>query len=102
MTIFIVTYEHPDDAGWQQHLMPHLTWLQERLADGSLLSSGPFSDADVKSAMLIMTAPDQASLEIVIATDPFAIEGLIANMSIRAWDPIFGVFNDRSSMPKSK
>lgn len=101
MAVFVVTYEHPDDAGWQQHLMPHLTWLQHRIEDGSLISSGPFSDADVKSALLIMTASDQASLESIIATDPFAIEGLIANITIRSWDPIFGVFNDRSSMPKS-
>jgi uncharacterized protein YciI len=102
MRVFIVTYEHPDNEGWQQHLMPHLTWLQDRLQDGSLIASGPFSEADVKSALLIMSAPDQATLESIIATDPFAIEGLIANIPIRLWDPIFGVFNDRSSMPKPK
>jgi uncharacterized protein len=100
MTLFIVTYEHPDDEGWQQHLTPHIKWLQERIADESLIASGPFNDAVVKSALLIMRAPDQASLESIIATDPFAIEGLIAKMAIRAWDPIFGVFNGRSSMPK--
>lgn len=100
MPLFIVTYEHPDEEGWQQHLMPHITWLQERLQDGSLIASGPFSEAAEKSALLIMSTPDRAALESVIATDPFAVEGLIANMTIRAWDPIFGVFNDRSSMPK--
>jgi uncharacterized protein len=102
MALFIVTYEHPDAERWQQYLMPHITWLQERLLDGSLIASGPFSDVAEKSALLIMTAPDKAALESIIATDPFAVEGLIANMTIRAWDPIFGAFNDRSSMPKSR
>lgn len=100
MPLFIVTYEHPDEENWQKHLIPHITWLQERLQDGSLIASGPFNHVAGKSALLIMSAPDRVALESVIATDPFAVEGLIANMSIRAWDPIFGVFNDRSSMPK--
>jgi hypothetical protein len=101
MPIFVVTYEHPDNEGWQHHLMPHLTWLQQCIADGSLIASGPFRDSSVKSALLIMSAPDRATVESLIETDPFAIEGLIANMTIQVWDPIFGILNDRSSMPKS-
>lgn len=99
MPLFVVTYEHPDEAGWQRHLMPHIFWLQDRLKDGSLIASGPFPDAERKEAMLIMTAPDRTALNSLIATDPFAIEGLIANMTVRSWDPIFGVLNDRSTMP---
>jgi uncharacterized protein len=102
MPIFIVTYEHPDEDGWQQHLISHIAWLQERVLDGALIAAGPFSEAAAKSALLVMGAPDRTALESIIATDPFAVEGLIANMTIRAWDPIFGEFNDRSSMPKPK
>jgi uncharacterized protein YciI len=58
MVLFIVTYDHPDEAGWQQQLMPHIAWLQERIRDGALLASGPFSEVAVKSALLIMSAPD--------------------------------------------
>jgi uncharacterized protein YciI len=50
--IFVVTYEHPDNEGWQHHLMPHLNWLQQCIADGSLIASGPFRDSSLKSAML--------------------------------------------------
>ena len=49
--------------------------------------------------MLIIGAPDRTSLDQLIATDPFAEHSLIANMTINQWDPIFGAFNDRSSMP---
>lgn len=99
MPLFVVTYEHPNETGWKQHLMPHIAWLQTQLKAGTLIASGPFSDRTVRPAMLIMNAPDQASLEILIASDPFAEQGLINNMTVNEWDPIFGVFNQRSSMP---
>lgn len=49
--------------------------------------------------MLVMTAPDRAALEAVIATDPFAVHGLIENMTVAEWDPIFGAWGSESSMP---
>lgn len=101
MSLFAVTYEHPDETGWQQHLMPHIAWLQDRIADGSLVASGPFTETAVKSALLIMSAHDKPTLESIIATDPYASAGQISNMTIRPWDPIFGAFNNRSSMPKA-
>lgn len=77
----------------------HVTWLQDRLKEGSLLASGPFSDATVRSALLIMDAPDRTSLGTLIANDPLAAEGLIKNMTVRERDPIFGAFNEHSSIP---
>ena len=100
MPIYVVTYDHPDEDGWHRHVAPHVVWLQERLNDGSLLASGPFDDRATKSALLIMIAPDRRALDDLIAADPFADEKLIANLNIRKWDPIFGAFNDRSSMPR--
>jgi len=100
MPLYIVTYEHPDEAGWRRHVMPHVGWLRDRVKDGSLLASGPLPDAPVKSALLIMDVPDRAALDALIATDPFAAENLIENMAVREWDPIFGAFNARSSMPE--
>ena len=99
MPLYAVTYEHPDEDGWRRHVMPHVIWLQDRLKDGSLLASGPFPVPKVKSALLIMNAPDRHTLENLIASDPFAKEGLIENMTIQEWDPIFGAFNDLSTMP---
>jgi uncharacterized protein len=99
MPLYIVTYEHPDETGWQQHLMPHITWLQDQLKSGTLIASGPFPGAPQKQALLILRAADRTALDALIASDPFAVEGLIANMTVREWDPIFGAFNDQSSMP---
>ncbi|HEX8414393.1 MAG TPA: hypothetical protein VF637_11000 [Sphingomicrobium sp.] len=46
-----------------------------------------------------MAAPDRAMLDDIIQGDPFAEHRLIENMTITQWDPIFGAFNERSSMP---
>lgn len=99
MPIYIVNYEHPNADGWQKHVMPHVEWLKDRLKDGSLLVSGPFKEGPVKSALLIMSAPSEALLREIIASDPFSTEGLIENMTIQEWDPIFGALNQNSSMP---
>lgn len=99
MALYVVTYEHPDEEGWRRHLAAHVDWLQNRLADRSLLASGPITDQAAKAALLIMSAPDRPALEALIATDPFAVQGLVERMVIREWDPIFGAFNSRSTMP---
>ena len=99
MPLYVITYDHPDEAAWARWLMPHVEWLQARLKDKTLLASGPFEDTSCKSAMLILSAPDMESVEALIATDPFAIHGLIENMTVHEWDPIFGAFNPRSSRP---
>lgn len=98
MPIYVVTYDHPDEEGWRTHLMPHLAWLRERVADGSLLASGPLS-GEGRRAMLLIDVPDRAALDELIASDPFAVHDLIADMTVREWDPIFGTFSGRSSMP---
>lgn len=98
MPLFVITYEHPNEEGWAEYLMPHIAWLQAQLKTGALIASGPFSDRKVRPAMLIMSVPDRSALDQLIATDPFAEHKLIDNMTVNEWDPIFGVFNDLSSM----
>ena len=78
--------------------MPHVMWLREQVAAGVLRASGPIVDAATKRAMLIIAAEDEATVRAIVDTDPFAIHGLIADMEIAEWDPIFGAFNSDSSM----
>ena len=40
--------------------------------------------------MLIIDTPDRSALDAIIASDPFAVEGSIEDMTITEWDPIFG------------
>ena len=98
MPLFLVTYTHPDETGWQAHVMAHVAWLQDQVKAGAVIASGPMPGEADRAALLVMAAADEVSVREIIATDPFAVEGLIAELTVRAWDPIFGCFNDRSSM----
>ena len=99
MPLFVVRFHHPDAAGWQQQLMPHIVFLQDLLKQGALKASGPLPGGRDKAALLLIEAADRAALDAIIARDPFAEHGLIADLVVEEWDPIFGVFNDLSSMP---
>lgn len=99
MPLYVVRFHHPDEAGWQQQLMPHIAFLQQLLREGSLKASGPLPAARDKAALLLIEAPDRPALDAIIARDPFAEHGLIADMVVEEWDPLFGVFNALSSMP---
>ncbi|WP_425230330.1 YciI family protein [Sphingomonas sp.] len=99
MAFYVVGFEHPDAQGWQAQLGAHLSWLRLRVADGSVRASGPCVGAADRAAKLIMVAPDRPALDRIVATDPFAVHGLIANMTVEEWDPIFGAWAAESTMP---
>ena len=99
MSFFVVRFEHPDGDGWQRQLGAHIAWLRDRVAEGSVRASGPLVGAPDRAAMLVMAAPDAGALDAIIATDPFAVHGLIENMTVVQWDPIFGAFAAQSTMP---
>ena len=99
MPTYFANYEHPNEEGWQQHVAAHIVWLQDRSKDGSLLASGPFEGTPVRGALLVFAADNKTAVNKIIASDPFAIEGLIENLRVTEWDPIFGAWNDRSSLP---
>lgn len=99
MSLWVVTFTHPDASGWQQQLMPHVDYLRKLIADGVLRASGPMPGEADKKAMLIIAAPDRAALDAIVAADPFAEHGLIGALTVAHWDPIFGVFTADSSMP---
>ncbi len=99
MALWIVTYKHPDFEGWQRCLRDHVVYLQDLLASGVLRASGPINNVPDREAMLIIAAETREALMDIIAKDPFSREGLIDDMIVREWDPLFGAFNAESSMP---
>ena len=89
---FVVTMTHPDGDGWGRHVMAHVEYLQGLVAQGKLRASGPATGLPLRAGLLIFTVADRAELDALIAADPFAIEGLIAQLIVVEWDPMFGAF----------
>ena len=75
MPFFVVRFEHPDAAGWQQQLAAHIAWPRERVADHSVRASGPLVGAPDRAAMLIVAAPTAQAVgnDVCAATNPNAI-----------------------------
>ncbi|MFM6950057.1 MAG: YciI family protein [Novosphingobium sp.] len=92
MKFFVVTMTHPDGPGWGEHVMPHVEYLNGLIAQGKLRASGPVVGSSLRAGLLIFTVQDRAELDALIAADPFAIEGLIEELIVTEWNPLFGAF----------
>lgn len=100
MAFFLVTMTHPDGEGWGRHVLPHVGFLQAQIEAGKIKASGPVTGLSKRAGFIIMTADSREEVERLISQDPFAIEGLIDELTILAWDPMFGAFaNDPNRAP---
>lgn len=90
MKNFIVTYTHPDEEGWKKHLQAHIDFLIDCVQKGKILLSGPFMDADIRSAAIIFQVEDREEVELLVAQDPYTIYGQVGECVIREWKPLFG------------
>ncbi|MDQ2849252.1 MAG: YciI family protein [Actinomycetota bacterium] len=90
MSLYVVTYVHPDEKRWAELLEPHLHWIQRRLDDGSLVASGPLEDVSQLSAIILFKARDRAHVDELVADDPFVSEGLVTELTVQRWSPGFG------------
>lgn len=97
MTVFLISYIHPDHEKWLKYLGPHLDWLHAQVEAGRLLASGPLDHGTVRAGFLIARAEGEQAVRDWLAGDPFVIHGLAEEMSVTAWDPIFGAFSDETS-----
>lgn len=89
---FVVTMTHPDGAGWGQHVMAHVQYLNTLVEQGKLRASGPANGLPLRAGLLIFSVADRAELDALIAADPFATEGLISELTVIEWNPLFGTF----------
>lgn len=97
MAFFAVTMTHPDGEGWGRHAAAHVAYLRELAAAGTLRASGPLFDGPLRAGFLILQAETREAVEAAVAGDPFARADLIAELTIRRWDPLFGAFAAESS-----
>ena len=97
MKFFVVTMSHPDGPGWGAHVMPHVEYLKGLIAAGKLRASGPVVGSALRAGLLLFTVETRAELDALIAADPFAREGLIEELTVTEWNPLFGMLAGEAS-----
>jgi uncharacterized protein YciI len=102
VAFFLVTMTHPDGEGWGRHVVPHVAFLQSLIVAGKVRASGPVTGLGKRAGFIIVTADTREEVEQMIAQDPFAIEGLIDELMILGWDPMFGAFADDTARRTTK
>jgi len=97
MAFYLVTMTHPDGEGWGRYVLPHVDYLRGLIAQGKIRASGPVTGLGKRAGFIIMTVENRAEVDELIAADPFSIEGLIDELSVIEWDPMFGAFSEDPS-----
>ena len=90
MAYFLVTMTHPDGEGWAQHVRAHVDYLLGLIEDGRIRASGPATGLGKRAGFILMTVDSLEEAHRLVAADPFAIEGLIDELTILEWNPMFG------------
>jgi uncharacterized protein YciI len=90
MPLFLVTMTHPDGEGWARHVAAHVAFLNRLIEKGQIRVSGPVKGFGKRAGFIIMTVADLDEAHDLISHDPFAIEGLIDELTILEWTPMFG------------
>lgn len=92
---------HPDGEGWGQHVAAHVAFLKRLIDAGRILVSGPVSGLGKRAGFIIMTVATIADARALIEQDPFAVEGLIDELTIVEWTPMFGSLAGSSKVSES-
>lgn len=97
MKFFVVRMSHPDGPEWNHHVRAHVDYLKALIARGKVRACGRVLGLPLRSGLIIFTVTDRAELDTLIAGDPFSIAGIIAELVVTEWDPLFGAFEADSS-----
>ncbi|MGB6022245.1 MAG: YciI family protein [Ornithinimicrobium sp.] len=98
MTTYAVRYTYSDDtAGRDEHRPAHRDFLADLGADGALLLSGPFPDADPAGALLLLEAKSGAEVRDLLREDPMQQQGLVDHVEVLEWTPVRGRWLDQLS-----
>lgn len=91
MPVFAVVYTYTDDsAGRDTHRPAHRAYLGTLAEQGVNLCSGPFGPEEEAGALLLFRAADKAAAVAHTERDPFRIQGLVGEVSVREWAPLLG------------
>ena len=97
MTIFAVHYVYDSRTDVRDRVRPeHRRYLGELLESGSLLASGPFTGPtegaqdEPDGALLMLRGESAAEVVATLDADPFAVAGVVAERTLRPWNPVIG------------
>lgn len=74
-----------EQDGWPEHAA-FMDALSER---GFVILGGPIGEGDGENALLVVHAPDEATIRARLAEDPWG-EDMLATESIRSWSVLLG------------
>ena len=84
MALFAATLTYTEDKDKIQEVRPtHRRYLQSLVDSGRLHESGPFTDDS--GALIIYNAASEAEAREMLATDPFSINGVVTEATVREW-----------------
>jgi uncharacterized protein YciI len=90
LRLFLVVYTYGDDATRRErHRDAHVRFLGELSEQGVNLMSGPLDDGATGGMQLIAAGSRQDVVDLM-AKDPYAVGGVIANVEVREWTPLLG------------
>lgn len=91
MPYFATTYRYTDDVPRRDEVRPtHRDYLAGLTAREALAVSGPYADGEPGGALLIFSADTADEARALVDSDPFVVEGLVAEITIREWKPVSG------------
>lgn len=86
MDIFAVVYRYSDDVDARdEHRAAHRAFLGEL---PTVMLTGPL--AEPAGALILVAAADLAEVETLLAEDPFLVEGIVVERTIRPYTPAGG------------
>ncbi|GAA3557654.1 YciI family protein [Amycolatopsis ultiminotia] len=68
----------------------HRAYLNEHAAQGRVVVAGPL--ADDTGGLVLWEAEDEAALTELIDNDPYYLEGVVAQRSVREFRPVLGAW----------
>lgn len=91
MPYFATTYTYiPDSTAARDATRPaHRDYLAEVTERGGLLLSGPHVGGE-PAALLVFEAATVSDARTLIEADPFVLQGLVAEITVREWQPVSG------------
>lgn len=91
MPLFATTYRYiADSAEARDAVRPaHREYLAGLTGRGELALSGPYVD-DEPGALLVFEAATKEAAVALTAADPFVVEGLVAEVTVRQWQAVSG------------